>query len=363
VTVELRQAVETDLPRVEALVRATGLMTEGLRDFFPAGFVVATDGEALLGVCGVEPRGRAGLLRSVAVADAARGTGLGRRLVRLAIERSRHVDALYLLTRTVPSFFRHLGFGVLARDRAPAEVRGAPEFTSETCSTAKCMWLPIAPGVGPGLPLAPARLERDALGAALLAHQREPGEVAVTLGPREQALLAEMPWPLRRAEWLAGRRVAKALLEAAFDYAPSRTEVLPLDSGAPSVWLDGRKLEDLTLNLSHTRGYAVAAASRGAVGVDACDDIDGPRLANIASRVFSEGEAEGCGAHRTPQTQAAVWALKEAGLKLRIGGVFEPGARSITVVGLEPAAVADPSMRVTLFRLPHAAVAVARERG
>lgn len=105
--VELRQAVEADLPRVEALVRSAGLMTEGLRDFFPAGFLVAADGEALLGVCGVEPRGRAGLLRSVAVADAARGTGLGRRLVLLAIERAgqAHLDALFLLTKTAPAFF------------------------------------------------------------------------------------------------------------------------------------------------------------------------------------------------------------------------------------------------------------------
>ena len=55
-----------------------------------------------------------------------------------------------------------------------------------------------------------------------------------------------------------------------------------------------------------------------------------------------------------------MWALKEAGLKLHGGGIFMPGLRSVRVESLEPARVADPSMQVALFRLPHAAVAVAR---
>lgn len=202
---------------------------------------------------------------------------------------------------------------------------------------------------------------REVLGAFVLAEAREPGEVAVPLGPREQTLLAAMPWPLRRAEWLAGRRVAKRLLHLAFQLPPARVEVLPLDSGAPAVHVDGVARPDLALNLSHTRGWAVAAAATSAVGVDACDDDDGPSLAAIARRVFSDGEAEACGAHRNARTQAAVWALKEAGLKLRAGGIFEPGANSIRVVSLEPARVADPSVRVALLRLPSAAVALARE--
>ena len=74
---------------------------------------------------------------------------------------------------------------------------------------------------------------------------------------------------------------------------------------------------------------------------------------------MSEGEAEGCGAFTDDGTQAAVWALKEAVLKLRIGGVFSPGARSVRVESLTPARVANPDTRVELFRLPHGAVAVA----
>lgn len=212
----------------------------------------------------------------------------------------------------------------------------------------------------PGAVLVPGAVQ-EVLGAFVLAEPREPGEVAVPIGPRETALLADMPWPLRRAEWLAGRRVAKRLLEHALGLSPARVEVLPLESGAPRVHVDGGPRADLVLNLSHTKGWAVAAVATSRVGVDVCDDVDGVRIARIARRVFSEGEADACGAFRSRETQAAVWALKEAGLKLRIGGVFDPGARSVRVESLEPARVADVTMRVALLRLPDAAVALARD--
>src|SRR4051812_36550380 len=157
-----------------------------------------------------------------------------------------------------------------------------------------------------GRPLAAGLLEADALGAKLLAHAREPHEPVVVLGPREQALFAEMSaWPLRRNEWLHGRRVAKELLERAFGLDPKRTEVLPAPSEAPEVWFDGARRTDLVINISHTKRYAVAAASPFAVGVDVCDDEDGERLPRIARRVMSDGEAEACGAFTDHGTQAA----------------------------------------------------------
>src|SRR5262245_29130586 len=210
-----------------------------------------------------------------------------------------------------------------------------------------------------GRPLQTSLIEPDALGAKLLAHAREPGEPHVVLGPREQALLAEMPWLHRRSEWLHGRRVAKELLRVAFGLEPARTEVLPAPSEAPEVWFDGERKAGLIINISHTKRYAVAAAAPFAVGVDVCDDEDGRRLPRIARRVMSEGEADGCGAFTDDGTQAAVWALKEAVLKLRIGGVFSPGARSVRVESLKPARVGNADTRVELFRLEHGAVAVA----
>ncbi len=213
----------------------------------------------------------------------------------------------------------------------------------------------------PGVPLEPGVVQQ-VLGAWVLAERREPGEVEVTLGEAERALLAEMPWPLRRCEWLAGRRVAKRLLQQAMGFEPSRTQVLPLESGAPRVSFDGVPRTDLVINLSHTKGWAVAAVAPSRVGIDVCDDVDGERIARIARRVFSEGEAEACGAFASRETQAAVWALKEAGLKLFIGGVFDPGARAIRVESLTPPrVVAQPPMQVALLRLPDAALAVSRD--
>ena len=72
----------------------------------------------------------------------------------------------------------------------------------------------------PGVPLEPDVVQ-EVLGAWVLAQRREPGEVLVPLGEAERALLAEMPWPLRRAEWLAGRSVAKRLMERALGLEPT----------------------------------------------------------------------------------------------------------------------------------------------
>ena len=135
-------------------------------------------------------------------------------------------------------------------------------------------------------------LVQEVLGAWVLAQRREPGEVLVPLGEVERALLAQMPWPLRRGEWLAGRRVAKRLMQHALGLDPLRTQVLPLESGAPFVSFDGVQRTDLVLNLSHTKGWAVAAVANGRVGIDVCDDVDGDRIARIARRVFSDGEAD-----------------------------------------------------------------------
>jgi phosphopantetheinyl transferase len=198
-------------------------------------------------------------------------------------------------------------------------------------------------------------------GVSLLALAREPAPQEPTLCDREHAVLKDLEqYPLRASEWLAGRAAAKGVLERAFGLAPSETEVLPRESGAPEVYVRGVLDQTVFLNLTHTKLYAVAAAARFPVGVDVCDDADGPRLERIARRVFSEGEAEECGAHSSPQHQAAVWALKEAVLKLRIGGVFDPGASSVRVLALDPPRVANAGVSVELLRLPEGMCAAAR---
>lgn len=197
----------------------------------------------------------------------------------------------------------------------------------------------------------------------VLALPRSERPVDVVLGPREQqAALEFRAWPLRDAEWRAGRQVAKEVLRLGFDVLPAEAELVAAESGAPELWLRGQRHPEVTVSISHTTHWAVAAAAPHPVGVDVADDEDGARLPRIARRVFSDGEAEACGAHDSVANQAAVWALKEAALKLRIGGVFSPGARSIRVLALDPPRLADPTLAVAVFRLKDAALALAWEQ-
>ena len=199
-------------------------------------------------------------------------------------------------------------------------------------------------------------------GVFLFACTRDPSPERPLLCGREHAVFGDIEqYPLRVSEWFAGRSAAKALLLAAFGLDPSVTEVLPRESGAPEVHVRGVLDSTVFLNITHTKKYAVAAAARFAVGVDVCDDADGVRIERIARRVFSPGEEETAGVHRSPQHQAATWAIKEAVLKLRIGGVFDPGARSVRVLELDPPRVANEGVRVQLLRLPEGMCAVATE--
>ncbi|MBX7098432.1 MAG: 4'-phosphopantetheinyl transferase superfamily protein [Myxococcaceae bacterium] len=213
---------------------------------------------------------------------------------------------------------------------------------------------PVGPPLPQGLPA------ETALGW-VLALERSDATPALTLSPREEALRAEYTqYPHRLREWSWGRFALKTLAAKVLGLRPGDVEVLRRESGAPELHVGG-KPSPLFASLSHTRRYAVAAVGATRVGVDVADDEDGARLPRIAKRVMSAGEAEGCGAFRTVRHQAGVWAIKEAVLKLREGGVFDPGARSVRVESLTRARVADASAAVWLMRLPHGAVALAGE--
>ncbi|MCX6623252.1 MAG: GNAT family N-acetyltransferase, partial [Acidobacteria bacterium] len=99
---------------------------------FGDAYVVAAAAEgAIAGVAGVEKYGRFGLLRSVAVAPAKQGRGLGQQLTRNRIDwsRAQGIDSLYLLTTTAPAFFGRQGFREVSRLAVPIEIRTAREFT------------------------------------------------------------------------------------------------------------------------------------------------------------------------------------------------------------------------------------------
>lgn len=131
----------TALDRVAmaTLLSAAGLPVAGL-DAASELFVVR-EGERLVGCAAIELHADGGLLRSVTVVPAVRGTGIAAALVAAAIARAEalEVPALFLLTTTAERYFPRFGFEAIDRTVVPAGVRGSVEFTSACPATAVVM--------------------------------------------------------------------------------------------------------------------------------------------------------------------------------------------------------------------------------
>lgn len=125
----IRPATAADRSGVVGLLREAGLPDAGvpadLRDF-----VVAERDGALGGAAGLEVYDDTALLRSVVVAPAWRGTGLGKELVDyvLASARARGIGDIYLLTTTAEHWFPRFGFRPVARATVPAPLHASAEF-------------------------------------------------------------------------------------------------------------------------------------------------------------------------------------------------------------------------------------------
>ena len=135
-----------DLAAVRALLAAAGLPVDDL-DSSPVDLLVAVDGGRVIGVAGLQVHGDAGLLRSLAVAQSHRGTGLGRALARAIEEqaRQRSLRQLVLLTQTAVPFFASDGYRQIPREDAPAAIRHTAEFASLCPASATCMAKALSP--------------------------------------------------------------------------------------------------------------------------------------------------------------------------------------------------------------------------
>jgi amino-acid N-acetyltransferase len=138
-------AVAQDFPRVESLLAAAALPTDGLADQFPSAFVIARRPGELLGSAGLEVYEGRGLLRSLAVAASARSTGVGRALVedRISAARRLGLDDVYLLTTTAASYFERFGFSAADRDSVPRALALSPEFARACPASAACLVLRV----------------------------------------------------------------------------------------------------------------------------------------------------------------------------------------------------------------------------
>lgn len=127
--------------KVIDLLAACSLPTADLRNgkldhFFGCG----TEGD-LRGVVGVELCGGTALLRSLAVAEEARKSGCGTRLVQEAEKHARSCGAarIYLLTTTAETFFAGLGYAKVDRESVPDEIRSTTEFSTLCPASASVM--------------------------------------------------------------------------------------------------------------------------------------------------------------------------------------------------------------------------------
>lgn len=129
-TLTIRPATSADLKPSAELLAAAGLPVADLSVDRLA--FVAEKEEMFQGVIGLERYGNKALLRSLAVASEARGSGIGPALV-TALEVACIADGvqeLWLLTIDAEPFFASLGYGVRLRTEAPDEIRNTAEYSA-----------------------------------------------------------------------------------------------------------------------------------------------------------------------------------------------------------------------------------------
>jgi amino-acid N-acetyltransferase len=130
-----------DEAALELLLESAALSAEDITPEMLEHFLVARGEHGIVGAAGVEVLGEAGLLRSVAVDEAHRGTGLGKQLVAAmeAHAREEGVRELFLLTTTAEAFFASLGYRKLDREEAPAHIAATSQFSSLCPSSSSFM--------------------------------------------------------------------------------------------------------------------------------------------------------------------------------------------------------------------------------
>lgn len=140
--VSIAPATASDLDAIKALLVASDLPTAGVDEHWRT-FLVAREGEKLIGCAGAEAYQFAALIRSVAIDPAYRSHGVGRRLVRQLLDRlaSRGLREFYLLTTTAEEYFRKRGFKTIDRDEVHPQLLQSREMQDACPKSAICMRL------------------------------------------------------------------------------------------------------------------------------------------------------------------------------------------------------------------------------
>lgn len=140
--ITITPASAEDVEAIKQLLLESALPVAGVDDHWKT-FIVARDGEAMVGCGGAEAYQFAALIRSIAVKPEYRSHGIGRRLVRQLLDRlaSRGLREFYLLTTTAEDYFKRRGFKTIDRDEVHPQLLSSREFQDACPSTATCMRL------------------------------------------------------------------------------------------------------------------------------------------------------------------------------------------------------------------------------
>lgn len=119
-------------PEITALLESSSLPTEDLQNGREVFFLGEYSAGRICGIVGLEIYDRNALLRSLAVSETERHSGIGSRLVAFAEQEAsrRGVTMIYLLTTTAAQFFEHRGYRRVARREAPADIATTQQFSS-----------------------------------------------------------------------------------------------------------------------------------------------------------------------------------------------------------------------------------------
>ncbi|MFD7556790.1 4'-phosphopantetheinyl transferase family protein [Streptomyces sp. NPDC059533] len=224
---------------------------------------------------------------------------------------------------------------------------------------------PVDAAAGAFPSIVPGSVRRWGGAAVLVARRTGPREAPVPssgLSPAERRVVGALP-ARRRAEWLAGRLLAKRLVGEAMAAPEREVEVLPRDDGSPYVVVGGIPVPALHVSISHTGRHVAAALAPEPVGVDLCETGSADAVRRVAEHAFSPGELTLIGADRA-EALAGAWALKEAAVKADRSSVFGSAPRAVALLGLAPPRLGG-RRRAMVWRAGGAllALVLARPRG
>ncbi|OJV17372.1 MAG: amino acid acetyltransferase [Dyadobacter sp. 50-39] len=139
-TLQIDNATPEEKELLVSLLNKADLLTEDLPEGL-SNFLLAKEGDELVGVAGLELFGSVGLLRSVAVSPAHQGQGIAGQMVEhlLANADKQKLQAIYLITTTADRYFDRYGFTAVDRQQVPEAIQQTRQFSGLCPSSAVVM--------------------------------------------------------------------------------------------------------------------------------------------------------------------------------------------------------------------------------